>query len=79
MKVTNKLRKAIQEAILAGMCEMIDRHCPEIKNNPPDTWDEDTRRRFDLITDVEAAMSKAVNKVLDSTSVKRSKKSQLSR
>ncbi len=66
MKVTAKLRRAIKSAITEGMCKAIDLHCPEVDDNPPDTWDEDTRRRFDVITDVEAQISLAVDKVLAS-------------
>lgn len=65
MKTTLKLRNAIRRAISEGMCEAIDYHCPEIKDNPPDTWDEDTRRRFDLITDVEARIAAHVDVTLN--------------
>ncbi len=66
MKHTLKLRRAIEDAMISGMCDAINRHCPEIDGNPPDTWDDDTRRRFDLITDVEMSISLAVKKALDS-------------
>lgn len=65
MKTTLKLRKAIRRAISQGMCEAIDRICPEIKDNPPDTWDEDTRRRFDLITEVETCIAAHVDVTLN--------------
>lgn len=66
MKVTLKFRRQLREAIVSEMCALIDIHCPEVQDNPPEVWDDDTRRRFDLITEVEGAMTKAIDKVLNS-------------
>jgi len=74
MKITNKLRLAISDAITNATMEAYDYHCSEVKDNPPDTWDEDTRRRWDLIGDVEARISKAVKQVVEPPSAKAPKK-----
>lgn len=65
MKTTAKFRRALKSAISSGMCRAIDEICPEIGDNPPETWDEDTRKRFDMVTEIERCISREIDKVLN--------------
>lgn len=57
MKITKKLRNHILNAVAEIALEKLSEHCPEVKDDtPPEMWDADTRRKFDLITEVTTAI-----------------------
>lgn len=53
MKISHKLGEALQEAVSAAAATLLNEHCPSHLEGPPETWREDEKRIWDLITDLE--------------------------
>lgn len=67
MKISKKFRNTILNYVAEIAVQKLTEHCPEIKGDtPPEMWDEKSRERFDLITDVASAIERGLTGKLSS-------------
>lgn len=64
MKTSKKLRNQILNAISAGTMSCLDEYCPFHKDGPPETWNDDEKKLWDQINEVERRAVEAVRHVL---------------
>lgn len=64
MAMSNKKRRQILDALSAAAMEMLNEHCPAHKEGPPETWPEDEKKLWDVISEVEDRATKKIECVL---------------
>lgn len=64
MAISGKKRRQVLNAISGAALEVLDTVAPEWKDGAPETWERHTREKFDLITEVEVKVSRAVERML---------------
>lgn len=59
--VSKKLRRKILNALSAGTMVVLDRHCElQKQGNPPEMWDDEEKRLWDIINEVEHEAAKRI-------------------
>ena len=67
MKISKKKRCEISEAINDAYIEVLNEFFPDDEMEvPPDMWDDETKRKFDMLAILEANVQRKVKAVLDS-------------
>lgn len=64
MAISGKKRRQVLNAISGATLEVLDAVAPEWKDGTPETWDRETKEKFDLITEMEVKVCRAVERVL---------------
>lgn len=64
VKVSNKLRRALLNAVSEATMSMMDEYAPRHLEGPPEIWDEDTKRIFDLLGEFESRATRLVEATL---------------
>lgn len=64
MAISGKKRRQILNAISVATLEVLDAAAPEWTEGTPETWSKDTKAKFDLVSELEVKVSRAVERVL---------------
>lgn len=64
MKTSNKLRKQLLNAVSAATMTMLDEHCPSHKEGPPETWPDDEKKLWDMLSDLEHRANRNIEAVI---------------
>jgi hypothetical protein len=64
LKVSNKLRKALLNAVSKGILASLDAEVPECRDGPPEKWNEDAKARWDVISRTEFKIIFEIEKAL---------------
>jgi len=65
MRTSLKFRRQILDAISAGTMSMLDEFFPFHKDSPPECWNNDEKKLWDLINEQEHRIVTEVNKVVE--------------
>ncbi len=66
MPLSQKKQRAVDDAIRNAAQVILDEYAPEWREGTPETWNESTRRFFDMATEFEMKATAAVKAALSS-------------
>lgn len=64
MAISGKKRRQVLNAVSVATLEVLDAVAPMWKEGTPETWDKETKEKFDLVSEVEVKVSRAVERAL---------------
>lgn len=67
MKISNKLRKQLEDAVGEAAKSVLNQHCPAHLDGPPEIWPDHEKDLWDLITETEYRVTKNVDALLNGT------------
>jgi hypothetical protein len=64
LRTSNKLRKQLLNSVSEGIMSMYDDYCPFHKEGPPDTWTDEQKRVWDMLTEAESRITQRIEETL---------------
>lgn len=59
--LTKKKKKELHEAVYSSTQEILRKHAPRTLEDPPDMWEREEIKIFDMMTEVEILMVDKIN------------------